>query len=160
MKKVRLLIILVVMVLALFCYYEFDKTYSRYRKDIDVSVTTTSADIICDATIDNPGTYISNDGWAYFKVIVKNYDTSGNITKVPVQYNLTISNQAGSNALYRYLDAAGTSNSFISTFTTGNYTFTTDSEQSQVIDIEVKTNSTISENVDFEVDLNCYQIQK
>ena len=102
MKKARLLIILVVLVLALFCYTGLNQTYSRYKKDIDVNVTTTSADMICDATIDNPGTYISNDGWAYFKVIVKNYDTSGNITKVPIQYNLTVSNQTGSTALYRY----------------------------------------------------------
>ena len=116
--------------------------------------------MICDATIDNPGTYISNDGWAYFKVIVKNYDTSGNITKVPIQYNLTVSNQTGSTALYRYLDAAGNSNSFINTFTTRNYTFTTGSQQSQVINIEVRTDSMTSEDVDFAVDLNCYQIQK
>ena len=160
MKKARLLIILVVLVLALFCYTGLNPTYSRYKKDIDVNVTTTSADMICDATIDNPGTYISNDGWAYFKVIVKNYDTSGNITKVPIQYNLTVSNQIGSTALYRYLDAAGNSNSFINTFTTRNYTFTTGSQQSQVINIEVRTDSMTSEDVDFAVDLNCYQIQK
>ena len=160
MKKARLLIILVVLVLALFCYTGLNQTYSRYKKDIDINVTTTSADMICDAEIDNPGTYISNDGWAYFKVIVKNYDTSGNITKVPIQYNLTVSNQTGSTALYRYLDAAGNSNNFINTFTTRNYTFTTGSQQSQVINIEVRTDSMTSEDVDFAVDLNCYQIQK
>ena len=38
MKKARLLIILVVLVLALFCYTGFNQTYSRYKKDIDVNV--------------------------------------------------------------------------------------------------------------------------
>ena len=160
MKKARLLIILVVLVLALFCYAGLNPTYSRYKKDIDVNITTTSANMICDATIDNPGTYISNDGWVYFKVIVKNYNTSGTITQIPIQYNLTVSNQTGSNAVYRYLDGAGNSNNFEGTFTTRNYSFTTGTQQSQVINVEVKTDSMTSEDVDFKVDLNCFQVQK
>lgn len=160
MKKFKVLLILVMAIFVLLGYVSFNQTFSRYRKDINVSVTTTSADMICDATIDNPGTYISNDGWAYFKVIVKNYDTSGNITKVPIQYNLTVSNQTGSTALYRYLDASGNSNSFSSTFTTRNYVFQPGTQQSQVINIEVRTDSMTSEDVDFAVDLNCYQVAK
>ena len=91
MKKKVLLLFLVVAIFALIGVPNITKTYSRYNKNVNVNVSTTSAKMICDATIDNPGTYISNDGWAYFKVIVKNYDTSGNITQVPIQYNLTVS---------------------------------------------------------------------
>lgn len=160
MKRKLILLSLVVAIFALIGVPNLTKTYSRYNKNVNVSVTTTSADMICDATIDNPGTYISNDGWAYFKVIVKNYDTSGNITKVPIQYNLTVSNQTGSTALYRYLDAAGNSNTFASTFTTRNYIFQPGGQQSQVINIEVRTDSMTSEDVDFAVDLNCYQVAK
>ena len=160
MKKKVLLLFFVVAIFVLFNYISFNQTFSRYKKEINVNVTTTSADMICDATIDNPGTYISNDGWAYFKVIVKNYNTSGNITKVPIQYTLTVSNQTGSTALYRYLDASGNLSNFSSIITTGNYVFQSGTQQSQSINIEVRTDSTTSEDVDFVVDLNCYQVPK
>jgi len=160
MKKIKIFILSFILVAFVFVSYVPDKTFSRYTKNGGVNITTTSANMICDATIDNPGTYISNDGWAYFKVIVKNYNTSGTITQVPMQYNLTISNQTGSNAVYRYLDGAGNSNNFEGTFTTRNYSFTTGTQQSQVINVEVKTDSMTSEDVDFKVDLNCFQVQK
>ena len=160
MKKIKIFILSFILVAFVFVSYVPDKTFSRYTKNGGVNITTTSANMICDATIDNPGTYISNDGWAYFKVIVKNYNTSGTITQVPMQYNLTISNQTGSNAVYRYLDGAGKSNNFEGTFTTRNYSFTTGTQQSQVINVEVKTDSMTSEDVDFKVDLNCFQVQK
>ena len=160
MKKIKIFILSFILVAFVFVSYVPDKTFSRYTKNGGVNITTTSANMICDATIDNPGTYISNDGWAYFKVIVKNYNTSGTITQVPMQYNLTISNQTGSNAVYRYLDGAGNSNNFEGTFTTRNYSFTTGTQQSQVINVEVKTDSMTSKDVDFKVDLNCFQVQK
>lgn len=160
MKKIKIFILSFILVAFVFVSYVPDKTFSRYTKNGGVNITTTSANMICDATIDNPGTYISNDGWAYFKVVVKNYNTSGTITQVPMQYNLTISNQTGSNAVYRYLDGAGNSNNFEGTFTTRNYSFTTGTQQSQVINVEVKTDSMTSEDVDFKVDLNCFQVQK
>ena len=160
MKKIKIIALSFILVAFVFISYIPDKTFSRYTKNGSVNITTTSADMICDATIDNPGTYISNDGWAYFKVTIKNYNTSGDITEVPIQYNLTVSNQTGSSAVYRYLDASGNSNNFESTFTTRNYAFTTGTQQSQVINIEVKTDSMTSENVDFKVDLNCFQVQK
>jgi len=158
MKTKVMLLFLVVTVFALIGIPSLTKTYSRYNKQVNVNVSGTSADIKCDATIDNPGTYISDNGYAYFRIIVKNYDTNENITTVPIQYNLTVSNQEGSTATYRYLDAAGNSNEFASTFTTRNYTFQNVAQQSQVINIEVKTDSATSEDVDFTVDLNCYQM--
>ena len=160
MKKKVLLLFFLVVPLALIGVPNIAKTYSKYNKSVNINVSTTSAQMVCDATVDNPGTYISNDGWAYFKVIVKNYDVNGNITQVPIQYNLTVSNQTGSTALYRYLDASGNSNTFASTFTTRNYIFQSNTQQSQVINIEVRTDSMTSENVDFAVDLNCYQVAK
>ena len=159
MKKNKIFVLSFILVAFVFVSYIPDKTFSRYTKNGSVNITTTSADMICDVIVDNPGTYISNDGWAYFKLIVKNYDTNNNITKVPIQYNLTVSNQTGSSAEYRYLDGSGYSNSFTNTFTTRNYTFTPGTQQTQIINVEVKTNSMSSEDVDFAVDLNCYQIQ-
>ena len=160
MKKIKIFVLSFILVAFVFASYIPDKTFSRYTKNGSVNITTTSANMICDATIDNPGTYISNDGWAYFKVIVKNYNTSGTVTQIPIQYNLTVSNRSGSNAVYRYLDASGNTNNFESTFTTRNYKFTTGTQQSQSINVEVKTDSMTSENVDFKVDLNCFQVQK
>lgn len=157
MKKVIILILLIV--ISIFPFLN-NKTYSKYKKNINVNINTDSANLICDAEIDNPGTYISTDGWAYFKIIVKNYNTNNIITQVPIQYNLNITNQDGSSAFYRYLDANGNTGDFLSSITTRNYSFTPGSKQSQVINIEVKTNSMISEDVDFKVDLNCYQVEK
>lgn len=156
MKKRNVLLILAVF-FVLFGSSAFNQTYSRYIKNVSVNVSTTSSDIICDATIDNPGTYISDDGWAYFKVIVKNYDTNNNITKLPVQYYLNVYNQEGYSATYRYLDELGYTNEFGSNIVTKNYHFEPNTQDSHVINIEVKTSSLTSENVNFIVDLICSQ---
>lgn len=160
MKKIKIFVLSFILIAFVFISCVPDKTFSRYTKNGNVNITTTSADMICDASIDNPGTYISNNGFAYFKVTIKNYNTSGDITEVPIQYNLTVSNQTDSSAVYRYLDTSGNSNDFESTFTTKNYAFKIGTKQSQVINVEVKTDSTESEEVDFKVDLNCFQAHK
>ena len=160
MIRINKVLVLCLIFFLFLTYSIVNISYSNYRNDIDVNINSKSADLICDVEIDNPGTYISNDGWAYFKVIIKNYDESGNVTKVPMQYNLTVSNNNGSNAIYRYLDASGNSNDFINTFTTRNYKFSSEEKESQVINVEVRTDSMASENVNFAIDLNCYQIEK
>ena len=83
MKRRILLLILATLFLI---FISIRETYSEYKEDMNIKINSTAADFICDAEIDNPGTYISNEGWAYFKVIIKNYDNNDNITKVPVQY--------------------------------------------------------------------------
>lgn len=161
MKKKVIAILSMIMILTIAFFVGFThNTYSNYRKNINVDISTDSADLICDADIDNTGTYISNDGWAYFKVIIKNYDSNNNISQVPIQYNLNVTNQSGSFAVYRYLDASGNSSGFLSDLTTRNYKFSADSKQNQTINIEVKTDSMERENVDFKVNLKCYQIEK
>lgn len=133
-------------------------TYSKYKASFTVNVNTTSAEMICDAEVDNPGTYFSTDGWAYFKIIVKNYDSNNNITKVPIQYRVKVSNKNGSNAYYKYFDQYGNTNDFVEQFTTRNYKFSESAMQSHVINVEVKTDSLNSESVGFNVDVDCFQI--
>lgn len=139
----------------------YHKTYSKYKKKIDVEVNTNTANLICDAEIDNPGTYISTDGWAYFKVIVKNYDANKKVSQSPIQYKVNVTNKDGSSAVFRYLDEGGYSNdTFVSDLTTKNYKFSADEAQDQEINIEVKTDSMASEKVDFKVSVDCYQSEK
>lgn len=160
--KYKMFIILSVFVILIFVSTNTlsNNTYSNYKKEFNIDINSHSANLICDAKIDNPGTYISKDGWAYFKVVVKNYDSNDNISKVPIKYNVTITNENDSNAVYRYLDENGNSNDFASTIITHDYIFSANTKQNQVINIEVKTDSMKSEEVDFKVDVNCYQTEK
>lgn len=159
MKRKRLITASILLVFAIIPTLIYvNVSYSKYKKGVNITTSTTTAELICDATLDNPGTYVSDKGFAYFKVIVKNYDTSNNITKVPMEYNLNITNQDGSDALYRYHDANSNTGGFLASVTTGNYLFSTSSKQSQEFIVEVRTDSTSIEEVDFSVNLSCYQI--
>lgn len=161
MKIKTLVILSIFIIIAFISINSFStSTYSNYKKEFNVDVNTHSEDIICNVEIDNPNTYISKDGWAYFKVIVKNYDEDNNITKVPIKYNVAVTNEKESNASYRYLDSFGNKNDFSKELITQDYTFKADEKKEQTINIEVKTNSMKSEQVNFKVDVNCYQTEK
>ena len=158
MKAGRILLgVLIVMLTVMLVQFLEDKTYSNYKRGINVNINDTTGKLVCDAELDNPGTYVSNDGWAYFKVIVKNYDTNDVITDVPVEYNLVVKNVNGSGALYR-VSTGSDVGTFGSTITTSNYQFTPGTKQTKEFIIEVKTEGQAAEDVDFDVDLNCYQI--
>lgn len=159
MKRKRLITASILLVFAIIPTLIYvNESYSKYKKGVNITTSTTTAELICDATLDNPGTYVSDKGFAYFKVIAKNYDSNNNITKVPIEYHLNITNQEGYEASYRYLDASGYKSSFLQDQTTNDYTFSTTSKQSQEFIVEVRTDSTSIEEVDFSVNLSCYQI--
>ena len=156
MKRFLFSIPILVIVIVLVTFLQ-DNTYSKYKKGITVNVNDTTGGLICDATLDNPGTYVSDDGWAYFIVTAKNYDTNDVVSDVPIEFNLDITNADGSSALYRYStgEDVGT---FASSVTTNNYEFAAKTKQSRNFMVEVKTDGSSAEDVDFKVDLNCSQI--
>lgn len=161
MKRFIISIPIVIAVVLLVTFLQ-DKTYSKYKKRINVNITDTTGNLICDAELDNPGTYVSEDGWAYFIVIVKNYDNKtlhADVTDVPFEYNLEVTNADGSSALYRYSTGSDVG-IFASTSTTANYQFTETSRQTKEFVFEVKTTNQNAEDVDFVINLNCYQIAK
>ena len=156
MKRFLVSIPIVVLIVMLVNFLE-DKTYSNYKKGINVNINDTTGKMVCDSTLDNPGTYVSNDGWAYFIVTVKNYDTEDVTSDVPVEYNINVTNAEGSDALYRI--STGTDvGTFADDTTSQNYQFTTGSKQTREFMVEVKTTGQAAEDVDFNVDLNCYQV--
>lgn len=134
-----------------------DITYSNYKKGINVNIFDTTGGLICDASLDNPGTYVSDDGWSYFILTVRNYDNNGTVSDVPVEYSLDITNATGSNALYRYSTGSDVG-TFANSVTTNRYQFTPGSMQTRDFIVEVKTNGQDAEDVDFNINLNCYQI--
>ena len=156
MKRFIVSIPIVILVIMLVTYLQ-DKTFSNYKKGITINISDTTGGLICDASLDNPGTYVSDEGWAYFIVTAKNYDISNNISNVPVEYNLDITNASGSNALYK-VSTGSDIGIFASSVTTNNYQFTTNSMQARNFIVEVKTDGQDAEDVDFNINLNCYQI--
>lgn len=132
-------------------------TYSNYKKGININISDTTGGLICDATLDNPGTYVSDDGWAYFIITVKNYDADNTISDVPVAYSLDITNASGFDALYR-VSTGSEVGLFSSSVTTNRHTFTNTSKQTRDYMVEVKTNGSSAEDVQFNVNLNCYQV--
>lgn len=156
MKRFLISIPIVIFIVMLVTYLQ-DKTYSNYKKGIVVNITDTTGGLICDASLDNPGTYVSDDGWAYFIVTAKNYDINNNVSDVPVEYNLNITNAEGSNALYK-VSTESDIGIFASSVTTNNYQFTNNSMQTRNFIVEVKTNGQEAEDVDFNINFNCYQI--
>ena len=131
-------------------------SYSNYKKGMNVNINNKTGKLLCDATLDNPGNYVSADGWAYFKITAVNYD-SNNVSDVPVEFNLNIRNATGSSATYR-VSTGSDVGTFGNNITTSNYQFEANTRQSRDFIIEVKTNSQNAEDIDFNVDFNCYQV--
>ena len=67
------------------------ETYAYYVTNFKVNVSSTSSNVICDAVIsDVTSSEKSKLGYSEFKVTVKNYDTSNNVTVEPFNYTLSI----------------------------------------------------------------------
>jgi len=147
MKRKRILILLLVVAVLVLIGHS---TYAYYISRTQVTVSATASNIKCDAEIISIQEK-SKLGYSQFKVVVKNYDSSDNITKRAFHYTLTIENNNGSNGVFGY------NNSFNNSLTfTGDVTSTaTKSDVGYVI--QVKANSGLSENVDYKVKLNCIQ---
>ena len=134
-------------------------SYSRYTKDVNVNIEDTTGKLICNLEVDDT-IYISNKGYAYFKVTIKNYDENENITNTDIKYQLEIKNKEGATVTgsYRWLDQYGYSNDvFEEVATTREYEFTKNGKETHLINVEVKTEQDKSEKVDYELNLTCTQ---
>ncbi len=88
-------------------------SYAIYQSSNDVSVQSTTGDIICHLSIDTDDSYIKNNE-PYFLITVDNFETVGGVTSVSsviVDYTITIENESGSQGLFRYIDEDGNTNS-------------------------------------------------
>ena len=127
-----------------------NKTYSYYFRRMNVNVSSTSSDIKCDAEIQ---TVASDEksiyGYSEFKVVVKNTE-SNEVTGEPFTYTLTFENETGSDAIFGY------NNEFSSDLSvTGS--LANDQARSNSHIIQVKSNSGLSETINYKVNLSCVQ---
>lgn len=77
-------------------------SYAIYRKGVEINVSTTTGRIMVDVELDNPGTYVSEEGNAYFYVNIKNYNSEGTLTDVRYSCDVEIKNQSASSGYYKY----------------------------------------------------------
>lgn len=148
MKRKYIVIMLFFIALAAFIG---TKTYSYYVGTINVSVSSQASNIICDAEILEVQTSEKNIyGYSEFKVRVKNYDSSNNVSSEPFDYTLTIENSDASNGEF-------SNNGAFSSSLVINNSITSSSKDSDDYIIQVKSSNGLSENVDYKASLSCVQ---
>ena len=125
-------------------------TYSYYVRRMKVNVTSTGSNVKCDAEI----VEVSSDeksiyGYSEFKVVVKNTEND-EVSGEPFNYTLTFENETGSDAIFGY------NNEFSSDLSvTGS--LANDQARTNSHIIQVKSNSGLSENINYKVNLSCVQ---
>ncbi len=167
MKKLIIPVILVfVIVLTIFIVNKV--TYSIYKSNVEVSVTSKGDKIVSDSLIEENGSSIY--GYKLIKVTINNYTNNGveTITDVPMKCRVTIDGPEGtkfrelvepnSSRTIKAQEGFTTENSITLPSETTYDSFTTNKE-SKTYNIEVMTDS---DNVDaqirdYNVTLNCYQ---
>lgn len=148
MKKKKLIIILLILVLSVIIGTE---TYAYYVSNMKVNVTATGSNIICDAEIKEVSNEEKNKyGYSEFKVIVKNHDSSNNLTKESFNYTLSVENTDNSNGMFAN---NGEFNNTLEITDTMSNNESTD----KAYFIQVKTENGTSANVKYKVKLNCIQ---
>ncbi len=148
MKNKPLFYILLVIMIS---FVVVKETYAYYVTNFNVNVSSTSSNLICDAVISNVTTAEKSKlGYSEFKVTVKNYNSSNNLTIEPFNYTLNIVNNNNSNGEFGY------DNNFNSNLELTGQMSNSTTEDNEYI-IQVKTPSGLSENVNYKVLLNCTQ---
>lgn len=147
MKKKQIVSILFIIALIVVVGFQ---TYSYYCARMNVSVSSTTANIICDAEIET----VSNDeksiyGYSEFKVKVKNHDSS-TVSGVPFSYSITFENVSGSSAIFGY-------NNVFDADLTINGSINNDQSRDNYHIIQVKSTNGLSESINYKVNLNCTQ---
>lgn len=148
MNRKKIIIMLLVLAMVFIVGKE---TYAYYFSRTNVSVKANSSNIICDAVIGEvSSSEKSKFGYSEFKVTVKNYDSSNNLSKEPFGYKLIVENNGGTNGIFGYNHEFDSSLEITDTMNNSE-----NSEKSYII--QVKSNSGISEDVGYKVKLNCTQ---
>jgi len=139
-----------VLVLAITLY----QTYSAFRMSNSGNLFADTSGLICDISLDTNAEYVEDD-IAYFFINVQNY--RGNLTNdVDIGYKITITNQNGSNGVFKYVDSDGNSNDkYVATLNIPEHTFSTEKE-TETIKIYVRSSTNTEETVNYNVKLVVY----
>ena len=144
----RKYVIILLLFIAVFISLGY-KTYSYYVTRFNVSVSSESANIICDAEI-QPLAEKNMYGYSEFKVVVKNYNDSLNLTKEPFKYIITVENNNSSNGIFGY------NNEFPNNLSIDGTLLNNSRNQNEHI-IQVKSSNGLSENINYKVKVKCVQ---
>lgn len=171
MKKVLVPIALVV-VLAIIVFVIGKVTYSIYKSNKEITVHSTSGNMVCNASIvedDTPSIY----GYKKLKVTITNYEEVNNedvVTDVPIKYNFTLSGPNGTK--FREYDDTTTgrtiqngqgftnTNSIVMPGTNEYEEFTTTkSSKDYYFEVMTTSDGTAAQTKNYSVDLKCTQTQ-
>ena len=133
-------------------------SYAIYQNTVNVSVVTTTGDIICNLSVDTDETYIENNE-AFFLITVDNFKTENDktvITSTDIDYTLTIENTGNTVGLFRYVDEEGNTNTDAEETVTITKRMGKD-KTSQQFKAFVTTDTNLKTDVDFKVKLNAHQ---
>lgn len=148
MNRKKIIIMLLVLTMIVIVGKE---TYAYYFSRTNVSVKADSSNVICDAAIGEVSQAEKGKlGYSEFKVTVKNYDTSDNVSKEPFSYTLTVENNNGNNGVFGYNNNFDSGVSITDTMTNSGKT-----DRDYII--QVKTSDGLGENVGYKVKLKCTQ---
>lgn len=160
-KKLFFWIITTIIIISTFVGF----VYAKYQKDINVTYTATTGEMICDVEIEQSDKYKVN-GIPYFLVKVKNYkEENGNktLTATNIEYTLTIRNKdTSSNGMFIWQkvgNATDYTNAYLATVTTNEYSFGT-TEQEDVFKVFVKNSQSVTSSTDINVKVELSAVQK
>ena len=126
-------------------------TYSYYVRNMNVTIVSTGANVICDAELaEVENSEKSIYGYSEFKVIVKNYNSSNSLSKEPIKYVLTVEGVNSPTAQFGY------NNEFNNNLSI-NGTIDNDMRRYNTHIIQVKSSNGLSENLNYKVKVKCVQ---
>ena len=148
LKRKSIIFLLLIAVVGLFTGY---KTYSYFTTKFNVNVSSDGSNIICDAEIQSvPDSEKNIFGYSEFKVVVKNYDSSNNLTNEPFNYVLTFEGVNSPNAQFGY------NNEFPNDLSISG-TLSNIGQTDKSYTIQVKSSNGLSENINYKAKLKCTQ---
>ncbi len=158
MKEKRRLLLYAGLLVIIICACVLQYSYSMYQSKMDVTITTTTGDIICDVSVDTNENYIENNK-AFFYVIIRNYKTVNKVEQVSavdVDYTLTITNKENSVGLFQYIDEDGNSNEKGESSVTINSSISRN-RKTKRYKVYVTTDTNLKTDVNFKVNLDAHQ---
>lgn len=157
-------VIIYILLITLTSFITIKETYAYFTTNFKVNVSSTSSNVICDAVIsDVSPSEKSKLGYSEFKVTVKNYDESNELTRENINYTLVIENKNNSNGEFGYNNIFSNGNGLPQNVNIGEDDIqivgqmSNDSTIDNEYIIQVKTPSGTTENVSYKVMLKCSQ---
>lgn len=153
--KLKIYVVVAILLLSIMA---LPVAYGAYHNVVDLSVITTTGDIVCNLSVDTSDTYIENNE-AFFLITVDNFKTEGGqtiVTSTDIDYTLTVENTGSDIGLFRYVDDDGNTNEVAEESLTIQRRIGKD-KTSQQFKVYVTADTNLETDVDFKVKINALQ---